>query len=303
MPVGRGRLELPLSVYLKARRDEGRAGTAILVHPPSDLCEVSVRRGGGVGPNGDRRGIGAEPKLVEQGPQAIGGQGREAIHGRGGEGVRDGRMLRGPQGVVGVCRRLEAPIRVDSKGVEGIERLGVSKHQERVGRGGANGVRRRPAGALTNRGTACLSVDRRFGDGAREEQSLSIGAPLGSLGAVREVGQLIRNAPIERNHEYLRGAADGAHEGEMRAVGMPGGRADIAPASRQQARVIAPTRSRDVQPRAGRGGPGRREMAHRIRHGAATGGQCDVPHLLHSVQVPGLNGLLLARGDLGECGG
>ncbi len=47
-----------------------------------------------------------------------------------------------------------------------------------------------------------------------------------------------------------------------------------------------------------RGRPGGREVAYRVGHGPAVWGERDLRHLPHPVQVPGLNGPLVARWGL-----
>ncbi len=210
-------------------------------------------------------------------------------------------MLRNVEGVGRVRGRLRTAVRVRREGIDGTKRPVVSEDEKGVGRRGANGIRRRAAGAFS-RGTAgCLAPNGRLGDVAREEQSLSIRAPLGGLGPVWRIGQPIRNASVERNHEHLRRAVYGADEGEVCAVGVPGGLADVVFVLEQQARIVPSARPGHVQPGTRRGDLAGREATHRVGHGPPAGGQGDLRHLPHPVQVPGLDGPLLVRGDLCRC--
>lgn len=160
-------------------------------------------------------------KAIEHSPEAVCGKGCEAIDRTSYEGLRMVLSVWEPQGSRGVGAEVWAAVGAEPQCVDGIESLGVAKHQNGIWREGSSQIHRASAGAFCGNGTSRLVPNDRLRDLTCKEEPVPTGTPLWGLSAVRGIGELIGLTAAQRENKYLSRAVDGPNEREVGAIRMP----------------------------------------------------------------------------------
>lgn len=155
-------------------------------------------------------------------------------------------MPRGTECTGRVPSLKESVVRVQGKGVDGVERPAVAEHEECVRRNRAREILSCSTGAFAGGRPTGASFQDRFGHGTGKEKALTVWAPLRALSSVGDVRKLVGSPATEGDNEDLGGSVHRLDIGEMSAIRVPGRlRSGCAVSSEQTGTSIA-GRPRDV---------------------------------------------------------